>query len=121
MYLPKIQALIDRAVHPCTPIEEARTTAMIAVSLLRKQGIILTMPGQAQDNARAADPAPPPSDSQKVQDGPIPCPQARKGYRGRRVMRTKYSGTCKHCNLGYEIGDLISWAPGQPVYHARCA
>ena len=39
--LPKIEALIARAVHPDTPVEEARTSAVIALKLIREHEVRL--------------------------------------------------------------------------------
>ena len=45
--LPKIEALIARAVHPDTPVEEARTSAVIALRLIREHEIKLVEKGTA--------------------------------------------------------------------------
>ncbi len=45
--LPKIEALIARAVHPDTPVEEARTSAVIALRLIREHEIKLVEKGAA--------------------------------------------------------------------------
>lgn len=39
--LPKIQALIERAAHPDTPVEEARTSAVIAAKLIKEHEVRL--------------------------------------------------------------------------------
>lgn len=43
--LPKIQALIARAAHPETPVEEARTSAVIAAKLILEHEVVLTEKG----------------------------------------------------------------------------
>lgn len=48
--LDKIQALISRAAHPETPVEEARTSAVIAVKLIVDHKIELVDPGTVADN-----------------------------------------------------------------------
>lgn len=40
--LPKIQALLSRAAHPETPVEEARTSAVIAAKLIVEHQVVLT-------------------------------------------------------------------------------
>jgi hypothetical protein len=43
--LAKIEALIARAAHPDTPIEEARTSAVIAAKLIREHEVVLVEKG----------------------------------------------------------------------------
>lgn len=39
--IPKVQALIARAAHPETPVEEARTSAVIACKLIAEHGLVI--------------------------------------------------------------------------------
>lgn len=40
----RVVALIDRAVHPGTPVEEARTAALTACKIMKKHGFVLAVP-----------------------------------------------------------------------------
>ena len=66
--LAKVRALLERAAHPSTPEEEARTSALIAAKLMKSSGLVVQTP---------AAPAPPP----RADDVP---PWQRPGHRGRR-------------------------------------
>ncbi len=46
--LPKLQALISRAAHPATPVEEARSCAVIAARLIVEHEVVLTEKGGAR-------------------------------------------------------------------------
>lgn len=50
--LAKIEALIARAAHPDTPVEEARTSAVIAAKLIREHEVVLVEKNGARGSGR---------------------------------------------------------------------
>jgi hypothetical protein len=88
--LERIDNLISRAIHPTTPIEEARTSAFIAVKMISEHGLF--------------DPRPPP-----------PPPPERK-----MRITTKHGGFCRVCRRWCEVNSLVWWARGDGITHIAC-
>lgn len=38
----------------------------------------------------------------------------------RRTFEARYPGHCKECGYPILVGEMISWAQGEPVLHAEC-
>jgi hypothetical protein len=88
----KINALIARALSTTYP-EEARTSAFVAVKLIRDHGVELV----------------------EVVAKPTPTSALE-----RVVIRSRYAGTCRACGARYVEGDLVAWAPRRGAVHPRC-
>ena len=37
-----------------------------------------------------------------------------------RTFPAKYAGQCAGCDLPINVGDIIAWQEGQPIYHEGC-
>jgi len=122
----RIDALIARAVHPTTPEEEARTSALIAVRQARENGLTLvdaaahareiaslqnTIESLLATMPEPAEYAPPP-----------PPPTARPRRKGEPFVTlvSKYDGKCKACSERYLSGDEIAWMRERGATHYAC-
>lgn len=123
--LPKVQALISRALDAAASEEEARTCAFTAVRLMAKYGLTVggapvswRQPVEAPRPEPTPEPAAPKSEERPRYTGP-----RRKSYgKATRVeIDARFGGKCAHCGERYHTGDRISWKRGAETYHAACA
>lgn len=85
---------MTRALHPGTPEEEARTSAMLAVKLIAANKLL--------------------------DQRPAPAPQRQAEEKVIRIQ-SRYGGFCKKCRKPYEFEDWIAWQPGTPgAMHWEC-
>jgi hypothetical protein len=113
----RVRSLISRALHPGTPVEEARTSAVIACRLLAEHGPLRpdTQPVDLESIEREAfdrgymEGA---ADAKRMASPPVPK---------RHVIASKYAGRCQSCGGAYRIGESIAWAKGEGAVHVRCA
>lgn len=115
----KVRALIERAVHPSTPEEEARTSALIAAKLIKSSGLEVTTP---KGSGPSASTKPPQTDEDDRWEA-----IRRQSHRRRRqrevtwvLLVSAYRGRCKSCRLHYEAGDEICWRRGSGATHFDC-
>lgn len=123
----KVRALLERAAHPSTPEEEARTSAFIAARLIKANALEVTLPAVVP--ASAAPPAPPgDASSRATHDGPFRAARTTRRRRRRPVpedpswvlVLSMYRGRCKACRRFYEQGDEVCWRPGSGRTHFAC-
>lgn len=104
--------LIKRAVHPGTPLEEARTSAMLAVKNVVTHSLVIS------DNGQETPPPPPPPPS------PPPPPQEpkRSPYSGKpgRWIISKFTSGCVVCDGLIDIGESVWWEKGKGVTCRDC-
>lgn len=95
--LDRLEKLMAMAGSPVQ--EEARTAALMAVTLMKKHGIRLSLPDDA------------------------PAPRARQKPRAPEVVAhaktAKVDGFCKQCGGVYFRGDSV-WVGRSGVTHAQC-
>lgn len=89
--IDRVRKLVALAVDSGASESEARTAALIACRLIRSAGLHVVA-----EEAPALPPAP------------------------RRLIRSKYPGTCGLCGDVYEVDDLVAWAPGAGAQHRSC-
>jgi hypothetical protein len=108
--LEKVRALIARALGTSFE-EEARTSALVAVRLMKEHGLELVEGGRA----------PPPRASAPVPTEPSRERRPTPGTRAQRMhIRSRFDGWCRLCGEMFRAGDLIAWARGRGAVHARC-
>jgi len=90
----RIANLIRRATHPTTPIEEARTSAVIALKTMVDAG--LTVGG--------APVSPPPAPERAA----------------KRAIRAQHASWCRVCGNRCEVGALVYWRQGEGIVHREC-
>ena len=124
----RLRQLVALATNPATTEEEARTTALVACRLIMKEQLLDKLCTPVSSTAaplrkhvgatrRPINPAPPsPSPSSPPPAPTAPAPPATL----RRVMKSKYPGSCHVCHKDYAPGDPIAWAKHHPTIHAKC-
>jgi hypothetical protein len=98
----RVRALIARAVHPNTPTEEARTSALIACQTIEKRELAVV---PRLEIAVA---------SHHVTLEPDPDPEPR------RRISARYSGYCKCCHRHWWKDEEIWWARGRGATCYSC-
>jgi len=106
----RIQSLIERAAHPETPIEEARTSALIAVRMIAKDKSLEKL---AAFEASAAA-------FQEVEARERPRPEKPPDDGTYRVMRARFPGICRVCVGDIEIGDQVAHRKRWGTAHIGC-
>lgn len=94
--LDRVRKLLALATSPFP--EEARTAAVKAAQLIREHGIELHEHGAA----------------------PRPAAPTQEPMRERRIIVSKYDGTCSACGEYYEAGERVAWARGRGALHVAC-
>lgn len=94
MSLRKLKSLIQKAVNPDTPQEEATTAAMAAVLIIDQMNLLQT--------------------KTKYLEG-----DTRDGF---QLIRARYEGTCANprCQARIGVNDLIWWRPTLPAACHDC-
>src|SRR5262245_47005554 len=122
--LEKIRALTDRAVHPSTPIEEARTSALIAVRMAREAGLEVMTGAERRELVQFRQAAGRVNGSSPHANGTVnPASDPAYPFRHRARKRTDgpgdyaiitsmYNGYCRACRRGYKEGDEIAYRRG---------
>jgi hypothetical protein len=100
----KLQALHDRAVHPSTPTEEARTCALIYL--------------RAIDEKRKAEPVS--SIDEFIGRKPKSADVDNTDEDGWTLIRSKFHGWCRACRSDIAEGETIWWKPRKGARHERC-
>lgn len=133
--LEKIRALIHRAVHPSTPIEEARTAAIIALRMATEAGLELA---PASDRAELAEFRKSAerfreASARVTKNGSGSAPfDVTQAFRRRPQKRERppasdyaiivsmYRGYCRACRRQYDEGDEIAYRRGSGSTHYTC-
>ncbi len=89
--LQKVEALIARATDPGASEEEQRTSAVIAVRLIREHKLLSVSK---------------PAEIPRIYGGQYP----RDAAPARRIISSRYPGNCKACGDDYRAGDVVAWA-----------
>ena len=114
--LHKILAMAESPVE-----EEARTAAIMAVRLIKKHNVQLSMPGRNTEDLFEHFRRPPPA--AKPPKPPPPPPKSGRVPRfGERPvpMTAKYISTCRVCGKDCFEGDRVWWLKGHGVTHRDC-
>ena len=85
--IAKVEALISRALDAGASEEEQRTSAHVAVRLIRAHGLLTAAVVYVERE-----------------------PAAPSGPR-RRVIASRFAGRCQSCGTCHAAGDAIAWAP----------
>lgn len=130
--LEKIRAIVNRAVHPSTPIEEARTAALIALRMATEAGLELVPTADRAALAefrKSAERFREASARVTRNETPIDFSQVFKRRPQRRaqppagdyaVIISAYRGYCKSCRREYKEGDEIAYRRGAGATHYTC-
>jgi hypothetical protein len=107
----QLQALFARAVHSCTPSEEARTSAMIFCRALAdgagefvEPGTLMRIASLEQQSKRVS-----PKRRRECPDG------------APREIRAKFDSNCRRCGERYTEGTRVAWWPSWGCMHLACA
>lgn len=92
--LAKVRDLIALASSPNE--HEARNAAMLAVTLIRENGLRVTFEGTA-----------------------VRPPHTDPFVRPVRI-KSRFAGWCRKCNSSYDAGDDVLWLKGVGAVHAGC-
>jgi hypothetical protein len=105
---------------------EARNAAVLAVSLIRKHGLVITMPARTTPGAtRAHAPAAPRTSS----SGARRQSQTHKTPGSKRVKRvadpaekivSPLGGECSHCGQRYKAKETVYWFSSGGGMHEKC-
>lgn len=130
--LVRARALLDRAGHPNTPEEEARSAAVIAARMIYENGFVLSgsdeektsVPPQPAVEPRAAATAA--ATAAHVQQIWNVFEKNQKNQtRFRRseeygLMASRYDGYCKACKRPYKRGEQVAVMVGRGATHYAC-
>ena len=111
--LERVRLLLERAGHPGTPEEEARTSATLAARLIYAHGYMVSYPATAPPPP----PPPPPPPTAAPPASSYAWKQRAKPY---RVITSKFSGWCKACGDSFDEGDVVAWYRGRGCTHYDC-
>jgi len=132
--LKRFEALVNQAVHKDTPIELARTTAMVALrefEKLRKEnpnGIVFNDEYMIirKDSVEYIGPEPNPIYNdiiETIYDNIVPPMPTDKEENEVSLFQVKISsqkGKCISCGKEYNNGEIIAWSRGRGETHHRC-
>ena len=117
----RVQALVARAAHEGTPVEEARSSAVIACKLIHEHEMLATKFTASADDFPFSYRTP-----------PTPAPAPAKRGRGRSrpwvdadddspiKLVSKYRGRCLACLMSYDVGETVWWRPHLGATHDGC-
>lgn len=129
--LDRAKKLLERAGHPNTPEEEARSAAVLAARMIYEHGFLIvsseetpSVPAQpAVEPRAAATAAATAAHVQRIWD--VVNKQSARFQRVQaglepQIMPSRYPGDCKSCGRPYAQGETVAWMPGRGVTHFDC-
>lgn len=98
----RVAGLLSRAVHDATPLEEARTSAILLAKLIAKHGLIVHEPNGCPE-------AP-----------PLPVVEPGVPISSGRWLICKWKSHCFFCGEAVEIGERVWWVKTRGVMCHPC-
>lgn len=144
--LERTKALVQRAAHAATPVEEARSCAVLACRAIVEHALLAGVAPPSSDEARLRSELARLERSvallareleqvkrerdklrgqiaelERAAAGKAKPPPAPKGGRGGVVeLRSRYDGECRVCGGPYREGDRVAWRKGRGAVHPDC-
>jgi hypothetical protein len=112
----RVERLIRLATDPGATEHEARTSALIACKTIRAHGLRLLAELPAGDDhaySRAYE-------AGFVDGRAVAERNARQPAPPRRIITSRYRGSCHGCGNRYEPGDRIAWCPTSGAVCIEC-
>lgn len=109
--LERVTALLNRAGHPSTPENEARSCAVLAAKLVYKHEFIVTEKNTTVIN-----------DNHDYWKDAVD-PKQTENWTEVKTFKTvisKSKGVCRSCKKEYNLGEVVAEVKGSGITHHKC-